>query len=290
MKKSLGHLPRHKRDELRTVIVTIRDKVPGVEMIILFGSFARGDWVEDVYTKRGVVYEYRSDFDLLVIVETPAVANRIGFWSRAERSIDRLPLTTSVGIIAHDIDYVNDQLTNGQYFFSDVKKDGILLYDSGNYKLAPSRKLDPHERAGIAKADFKQWFTSANEFFDYCEVGLKKRWYNSAAFQLHQATERFYAAVLLVFTHYKPKGHDLKKLARRAASCDPAFLTVFPQTTEKEKECFNLLRRAYVDARYNEHYKITSRELTYLCERVTELRKLTRRICKTKIESFTSAG
>ncbi len=37
-------------------------------MIVLFGSHARGDWIEDRYTgDDGIVYEYKSDFDILAV-------------------------------------------------------------------------------------------------------------------------------------------------------------------------------------------------------------------------------
>ena len=38
-----------------------------VGMVILFGSYARGDWVEE-YEDDGIHFKYKSDFDLLVIV------------------------------------------------------------------------------------------------------------------------------------------------------------------------------------------------------------------------------
>jgi predicted nucleotidyltransferase len=47
MKKSLAHLPKHKRGELKLVTDIILDECPTVLMVILFGSYARGDWVED---------------------------------------------------------------------------------------------------------------------------------------------------------------------------------------------------------------------------------------------------
>jgi predicted nucleotidyltransferase len=42
MKTSLEHLPLNKRDELQVIVQIIREKFD-VEMIILFGSYARGD-------------------------------------------------------------------------------------------------------------------------------------------------------------------------------------------------------------------------------------------------------
>ena len=38
-------------------------------MLILFGSYARGDWVVDRYVEDNIIYTYESDFDLLVVSE-----------------------------------------------------------------------------------------------------------------------------------------------------------------------------------------------------------------------------
>jgi len=106
------------------------------------------------------------------------------------------------------------------------------------------------------------------------------------AFNLHQATERFYIAILLVFTGYKPKMHNLETLGKRAANMDGQFLQVFPRDTEEQDRLFKLLKHAYIDARYKKDYKITKSELEYLAERVKILQRLTKRICTGKIKSF----
>ena len=109
---------------------------------------------------------------------------------------------------------------------------------------------------------------------------------------VHQTTESLYMAVMLVFTNYKPKTHDIEKLGRKAASFDPRFLKVFPQPASDERRAtsdeiaFKLLKKAYIDARYKKDYKITKKQLEYLAERVRILQRLTKRICKAKIENF----
>jgi predicted nucleotidyltransferase/HEPN domain-containing protein len=288
MKKSLRHLPKHKRDELKRVTEIILDKCPTVLMIVLFGSHARGDWVEDRHIEDGILHEYMSDFDILVIVRSNRIVNSTDTWRRAEARARRLAPTWT-NLIVESIETVNNALVRGQYFFSDIKKEGILLYDTGEFKLARPRKLDPRERRGNARAHFKQWYTSAKVFYLGFEFYLKKRELKHAAFELHQATERFYDAVLLVFTNYRPRLHDLEKLSHMAAGHDPAFMTVFPQATAEQKECFELLRRAYVEARYNPGYQITKAQLEYLAGRVRKLQRLTKKICEAKIESYLSA-
>jgi predicted nucleotidyltransferase/HEPN domain-containing protein len=263
MKKSLAHLPKHKREELKLVTEIILDECPTVLMVVLFGSYARGDWVEDTYVEDGITYEYASDFDILVIVRSNRIANSTDTWRRAEARARRFPVRTWTNLIVESIETVNNALTRGHYFFTDIRKEGILLYDTAEFQLARPHKLNPKERRGQAKAQFREWFASAKEFVIDFNNAFKRRSYKNAAFYLHQATERFYGAILLVFTNYRPKMHDQKK-------------------------SFDLLNRAYVEARYNPRYRITKGQLEYLAERVRKLQRLTKKICQARIESYVS--
>ena len=122
MKDSLEHLPQRKRGELARITATIRQMAPKTEMIILFGSYARGNWVEDVTKEGNTTYEYSSDFDILAIVEDESLANKNTFWYSIEDNASELPIQTPVTLIAHDIDFVNRKLEKGQYFFSESEK------------------------------------------------------------------------------------------------------------------------------------------------------------------------
>jgi uncharacterized protein len=46
------------------------------------------------------------------------------------------------------------------------------------------------------------------------------------------------------------------------------------------------LKKAYVDARYSEHYKISQEDLLWLGEPVKHLQELTEVLCQEKIASF----
>ncbi|MFQ5632390.1 MAG: HEPN domain-containing protein [bacterium] len=290
MKISLAQLTEEKQDELKAVVrLTLEHFPQGVEMIILFGSYARGQQVEELGPD-GFYYTYQSDFDILAITDTKERANHYHTWDRLEDRFYRSPgVRTPVTLIAHHIDYVNTNLSQGHYFFKDIAKEGILLYDSKRFELAEPRKLTPAEYKKQAEEYFEEWFETASEFFGYFQTGFEKGQYTSAAFQLHQAVESFYAAILLVFTLYKPKIHDIEKLGRQAAGHDPQLLSVFPRGTKEERRRFKLLQKAYIDARYKKkHYTITREELQWLAERVEILQELTEKICKQKIESIVS--
>lgn len=290
MKTSLRKLPKRKRDELRIVTDRIR-QVVGVDKIILYGSYARGDWVEELGSNG--YYKYQSDFDLLVIVDEKKLAKKREKWARMEDSIHRSALVkTPVCIITHNIQYVNEMLRQGQYFFSDISKEGILIYDSKKSELVKARKKkSPEERQKKAAKDFERWYKSANVFFKHYQYALNDGDYLNAAFQLHQATERLYSTILLVFTTYRPKLHDIEKLGKLAAAHDPKLPTVFPRGIDEEIRLFNLLKSAYIESRYDiENYSITREELEWLAKRVIKLQKLTASICKKKIKSFTKVG
>ena len=218
MKTSLTHLPQHKQQELTIIVDIVREKYTA-EMIILFGSYARNDWVEELH-EDGFHYNYQSDFDIFVVTEKEYLANKIESDSQLRNSL-RCVIKTPVTFIAHDIDFLNRRLRKGQYFFSDIKKEGISLYDSGRFELAEEKELSPKEYKRFAEEEFEHYFTKAENFkltFQFC---FDKAKYSEAAFLLHQTTESLYSAILLTLTRYKPNTHDLEKLSKRVAGVKP---------------------------------------------------------------------
>lgn len=283
MKTSLDHIPSDKADELNKISAIIQEEI-APEKIILFGSFARGDWVDDSYMEEGVRYTYTSDFDILVITQEEPdrkLENRMDWVSQ---KIKRLHLSRPVMVIYHEMAYINEELLSGSYFFSDIVKEGILLYDAGIMELGKVGVVDAEKVRQRAKSDFEFWFKSATDFLDTFFYDLRKERLNNAAFILHQVTERFYASFLLVFTGYKPKTHDLIKLGKEAAKVNKKLLTVFPVATKEQEQNFILLQKAYVEARYNKHYKITKEQLEYLAICVERLRDLVNVLCTERLQ------
>ncbi len=287
MKTDYSQLPSHKQAELKQILAALIPRYAEIEMVILFGSYARGNWVEDKYVEQGITYEYKSDYDLLIVLSNNSKADAVTFTENITAKIDELNLPTPVNPIFHGIDFVNHELQEGNYFFNDIKELGILLFTTSRYQLAEPRELSPEEVQARAQEDFDLYFESADEFYELYKSSLSRDKFKEAAFSLHQSTERYYNAIQLVYTGYKPKTHDLKILGKLANSFDLRFAKVFPKATELEMKRFILLKKAYVDARYKKNYQITQEDLNYLGERVALLKQLTEQICKDKIESFT---
>jgi len=287
MKTDLTHLPQHKQAELKAIREALIPKYGEIEMIILFGSYARGNYVEKhTYVDKGVTYEYKSDYDLLIVTTKNTTADNDTFIASVSGRLDELNLPTPPNPIFHGIEFVNEQLRDGSFFFTEIKTDGILLFTSNRYQLDKEQKKSPAEQQTKAQKDFDAWFESADGFYAFFEHGMRDGNLKGAAFQLHQATERYYGTIQIVFTGYKPKTHDLVVLGKLAKALDIEFGKVFPQATVEERRRFTLLRKAYVEARYNMDYNISKADLDYLSERVQLLKTLTEQICKRKIESF----
>ena len=161
--QKLNFLPPHKQAELKKLTEIIKKYSPA-EIAILFGSYARNEWVEEKYDEEH--WRYQSDFDILILVTTRKKENHEKIEQDLEAIIDaEEEIKTPVTLIVHDIYYVNQQLQKTHYFFSDIKRQGILLHDSNRYQLAKTKKLSPRERKRLAEEDYNYWLSSSLAFY-----------------------------------------------------------------------------------------------------------------------------
>lgn len=289
MKKSIKHLPKRTQEELNALLELIHKSVDNCQMLLLFGSYARRDYVLwDTRIEFGVRTSYQSDYDLLVITT--------GATMQVERKLERITNKyheqfeyrrhASPQFIVEHINTVNRNLELSQYFFTDIASQGIMLYDSGKCELVKPRKLSFKEIRDIAQIEFDSLYPYACNFFELVKICLSKEQNKEAAFLLHQVCEKLYNCILMVYTNYRPKNHKLKDLNGMVKRFSVELVTVFPQNTDAEKESFDLLCRAYIEARYNLDFKISRQQLEYLISRVEILRDLTERLCREKIAEY----
>jgi predicted nucleotidyltransferase/HEPN domain-containing protein len=303
MKSSLEHLPEGKRRELAFVVEVVREgfafaiarrtmpRLRGGRLlkIILFGSYARGDWVEDP------VGRYFSDYDLLVVVDREELTDVPEFWAKTEeRLLEELAagrnLRTPVSLVYHSLDDVNEKLKLGRYFFIDILRDGILLFEEPGFAFVEPQPLTPGEALRETQEYFEEWFESASAFSDGADYyrGIQRP--KEAVFNLHQAAERFYHCLFLVRALYSPKTHNLNQLRALTEAIEPRLKEVWPRATKFERRCYELLREAYVKARYSRHYRISDEQLEWLSDRVALLRSVVREVCEERIATLAEAA
>jgi predicted nucleotidyltransferase/HEPN domain-containing protein len=290
MRTTLDHLPERNQQEIRTLVRLLLETFKAsfshtsalgkrggrILKIILFGSYAKGSWVNDP------AQGYVSDYDVLVIVNNEKLVEDYRFWNRVEERVQE-EITAPFSPIVHSLTDVNARLKEGHYFFKDIRQDGVLLYDGNHKQLVEPGNLSPAEVKEIAKKHFDQWFNSAISFRLNYGHGMDRSDFNNAAFELRQAAERFLSCTLLVYTNYHTKTHNRKRLLALCMQQEPRFGSLFPRDAKHYRRCFELLKRAYVEARYSAHYKIIEEELVWLGEQVAALQLLTEAVCREKI-------
>lgn len=293
MKTSLGHLPKLKQNELQKICAVIRENCADVEKIILFGSYARGNFKEEKDLDPAKKSGHVSDYDILVVTEKKDVALNVSLWNRISDECKKLNLSASPKILTHDIEALNIKLAEAQYFFSDVKKDGIIIFNSGKFELAEERNLTPKEKQRIAQEHFDYWFQRAEKFLKHFEIDFAELKNNSndadygvTAFHLHQAAESSYKTVLLVFSNYSPREHFLEFLGTKAEQYSGLLKNIFSKISKEDEERFKLLEYAYIGGRYDPTYRISKEDLEKLEKDVKKLLELTKRVCEEKIGSF----
>jgi predicted nucleotidyltransferase/HEPN domain-containing protein len=252
--------------------------------VILYGSYARGTWVDEPHTAKG----YKSDYDLLIIVNDKRLTDRIKYWSRVDDRLMReygvtATLRTPVNFIVHTLQEVNDGLAHGRYFFMDVARDGIALYESDDTQLHQPKPKTPHAALEMAREYFEEWMPSGASFLKGYRFYMQEGDWKKAAFLLHQGTEALYHCVLLVSTFYTPHVHNLAFLRTQAERLDRRLTYVWPVDTRQQRAMFEKLKEAYVKARYSKHYRISAEELIWLGEQAEELGRVVHVICTERI-------
>jgi uncharacterized protein len=299
MRTDLDHLPAAKQRELERVVQILFEefeearglatqdwkKKGRILKIVLYGSYARGGWVDEPHTAKG----YQSDFDLLIIVNDDRLTDRVLYWVKAEERLNRemaitKTLRTPVNFIVHSLREVNDGLAHGRFFFMDVRRDGIAIYQSDDSELAEPKPKTPAQAVAMAKEYFEEWFPAAAGMLETARFSQTEGRLKDAAFLMHQATERLYHCVLLVCTFYTPHVHNLGFLRTQAERLDRRLTYVWPMDTRKERAMFEKLKDAYVKARYSRHYRISAEELTWLGGCVEELGRVVQEVCLERIQ------
>lgn len=303
MKTSLAHLPAAKRRELEFVVATLREGFARATAhrtmprfrngkllkIILFGSFARGDWVEDPKGR------YFSDYDILVVVNHDDLTDLEEFWDKADKTLlEALAsgehLRTQPNFIVHSLDDVNEKLRLGRYFFTDILRDGVALFEDGDAPFVAPEPLSARDAYSETKGYFDEWSRSSASFLRMAKFARSDASPKEAAFSLHQAAEKAYHGLILTLTLYSAKTHRLNLLRDRAEALDSRLIGIWPRTSKFERQGFDLIRRAYVEARYSPHYEISDEHLAWLEERVALLQETVGLISRERVEALERAA
>jgi len=303
MNTDISHLRPNRQRELEHIVATVlksveddmrhrvpHNKVARVERIILYGSYARGDWKEDHLSG------FSSDFDILVVVSHAKLAKIDARWiHKATDEFLRLDAIKRSGrkpqpivsMIVHSIGDINEKLRLGRYFFADIVKEGVALYEAhGAKKFARPGQLPPEVVLEEAQKYYKEWSEISQDFVDMHIDTMKRGRLKITAFNLHQATEHLYQCILLSLTLYTPASHNIEHLRSLCEDRDPRLIDVWPRTTKAERNYFNKLKEAYVKSQYSIHWTIDAERLEWISDKVQKLQEVAKVICEERLAAL----
>lgn len=292
MNRSIRFLPPNKRQDLQQLVALVREHIKQVEMVILFGSYANNKYVDyDQRVEFGTPTYYMSDYDILILTRKPIGAVE---YSLYEKIKDRFfedknrPFHTHPQFVNYGIDDFNHAISKAHYFETEIKEQGVVLYDSGAYKLARLRKLNYTEIRDRAQKYFDDKFGRALSFLIDVPHPTKRSDYKQASFYLHQSAENLLRTIPMVFILYGHKSHDLSELMNAAKKHMADIFKAFPRDTEEEKRLFDLLQRAYIESRYNPDFEIAKADIDALLPKIEKLRDIVEKVCRNRIAYYDS--
>ncbi|WPV65420.1 HEPN domain-containing protein [Chitinophaga sp. LS1] len=286
MRNNLPHLSKLQITQLAKLIEKIlRAMQP--ELILCLGSRTTTMqdwscfWEEEGY--RQTVFP--TTYDLLILTGEDE--------KRADHELIQLieqqagPLACEVTCMIQPSHTFYEGLEKGYRFDTTVYRKAVGVYSNGR-QLLPVLPAEPEPQAlkGKIEDHWNRCFTIAQRFFKAATDCQQDNWPEQAAFNLHQSTQHACMALLRVFTGYRSTTHNLSRLLALIENFSFELSIIFPCLTKEEKELFNLLNRAYSDARYKEHYTISAEKVTILTERVQELLMVAEMLYKNRQEQL----
>ncbi len=285
MPTSFQHLREEQRKQLAT-LVTVIVKVISPDKIICYGSriictqnwscFLSGDCYQE---------NTSADYDFLIVTNNDE--------KRADDEIIQMieqlaePLGCRVSSIVHKLPSVNETLEKGSRFFATLYHKAVLLYNGNCLPLTdPPEDLSLDTVRSRIEKNWNKGFVIAQRFYHTATHCLSNGWNELCLFMLHQAAQHCCMALLRAFMGYRSKTHNLARLLTMIENFSLAPAAIFPRVTKEENELFNLLRKAYSDARYNEDYTVTAEKAIILIDRIKELLVLAEQLYNQKLDTL----
>jgi HEPN domain-containing protein len=241
------------------------------DMIFLLGASLYRRRTESIFNDPAPTSQNTSDYFLLILIRD--LSNReLHEWQ--DKIENRCKLIMPVTTIVLQTATYEEWLKAGHRFAVTVWQSAVPIYKSANLFREASKSI---AGTGI-DMDFEKQFvdglTKAKEFLAGSELFQVRKQNTMAAFMLHQSAEQSLRTLLKTGTGFHANTHNIGRLLRYASLVSYQLPDIFPQKTEQDKRLFDLLQKAYIDARYKENYKINSDDLQCLTEKVRYIQEI----------------
>lgn len=300
---SISYLPKHKQTDLGLIIGIIKGTIPEVGMALLYGSYARGDYVDfDKRVDFGESKTYQSDYDILVLThktnkndiekkQQSVIDKYYAAKNKQKQEAERSGKTihiTPLRLLHKDIEGFNNEISDNNYFSVQIKNEGIVLLDKEVYRLSDPRALNYKEIQVLAQEYYDFRMGTVENHLIASELLFSKQIYNLSAYHLQQALENIYHSILLVFSLYSPKNHKLQELNKAVYQYAPSVSDCFgsPNDDDDTKLIFSLIDKAYIEGRFDRKYSTTKEQIELAITKIKDVLRLAKESNQEQINKY----
>lgn len=158
-----------------------------------------------------------------------------------------------------------DCINNAHFYYSNLCIEKYCIYQSQpNFILGSPNPTLLAAAKLKAKANFKLYYRKSNIFLNSAKDFFTQNEYAMSAFMLQQACEFSFNGIITTFKGKTIKSHDLLILRKHASHYLPSLIGLFHDHPKKEIKILSQIQEAYINARYDEYYEISSEDLIIL--------------------------
>lgn len=238
----------------------------------------------------------KEDALLLIIVSHRALADMSAFWEEVEDRLARDPASLRY---THCLIHSASSEKLGSYqsssLLAEILRIGVRITREpsvGNQWQLSARSRT--ETAGIhqVRENYRKEKLAAEQFRFVGDRGIDagSNWHANSSFQLHQAAECAYRMFFLTVAKYLPATHQLRRMRHLAGAIDSRLEEAWNSQASEDEHYFDLLCRAYIEARYSLTYRTSEAALRWQADRVARLIEIADALCLERLDELGTDG
>jgi uncharacterized protein len=157
-----------------------------------------------------------------------------------------------------------------------------MIYDAGNIRFSEPGMNEQSELFNQLVEEARCSYRMGCSFLWWSEMQQVRKELRLATFSLHQAAELYFSSIFQAVTGYRMNSHNLDKMYRYCRTFNIELLNFFPRPFDRERHLFNLLQRAYIDARYKANFNIKVSDVQLLTGHIKNLRCIAKKMIKVR--------
>lgn len=191
-----------------------------------------------------------------------------------------------ITVLSHWSGQVDKLLAEGNRFFCEVFKTGLLLTTSDGYNaLSSIHAGTPAQYHEDARQFFSHHSALSKGFLASARQRFTDQDFKLCLFLLHQAMEQSAIGLIRVWMGYRYNIHHLSRLLALCCYFSPKIPQIFTNS-KQDQILLQKLNRAYLDTRYQNDFQVTAHQAEALLKKVEVFKDVSDALCISKLTSL----